>query len=322
MELTSEITRNKRNSIIDNKKILDSIRNLDINGNIKICTKDDFLLKIESEWLFPMKQLINILFNVKYDDDMAKGVLHAYYLTGYRKDIFTVFYTTNFDERILNYSDKTVDVIDSIITHKSYSDQDLDIIDHYYSLYKIWSSRELLQDIDEEILVLDDVIETYFLLMQMNKSSKVRNQEIIQLTKTIDNIFQMHNMLGLKSLFKYYKQIKHIPEIKKYFWNKVKTLNNNDMDHIITILISEIRNTLIPNTQNVNDRKILYFDIDIDDIISKIRCSEINHNDYYPIVKLLVHYTSIIYKKRIMIINPQHKNDIFNNIINIMDALE
>jgi hypothetical protein len=311
MELTSDILLSKINQDSDITTII-KLKNLDLFECTKKLKKEEFLELIATKkYVQTMEQFLKELFYINPNIKLTKAVLQAFYLSGYKREIFSIFYTTRLDERVLYYANKVIAYIYKIVTkNNTQIDEFKDSIDHYYSLYKIWVSKDILEQIDNEMDNFKDNLETYTVFNQLNNDDVLKY--IHNMQSHINNMIDINNMLCIKLLIKYYNQFKNIEQVKDYFWLKIRDIASSNFNHIIIILLAELRHHSIYINENIKARKDLYYNIDIDNIIKKVRNQQDVTQDFDNAIKILNNHTHKIIIK---------SNSVIDNIILLYDTI-
>ena len=292
MELTTDILKNKLNNEINDGIILD-IKELNLNQCTLTMSNGKFLAMTKSnKWLIPMANFVNALFYVNSHSDLPHALLFAFYLSAYHNEIF---YTrcTKFDDKILYYANSIVAHISSIIINNvtNYSEF-LDTVDHYYSLYKLWVSKDEIHNISTKLINFKNTIETYDIINKINKSSSSNSKIITTLKEHMDDIFSINKMIAIKTFLQYYTQFCKIDPIKILFWNHVSCIYDDNTDHVFILLVAELRKYLIQNVSTIEAKKQLYYNIDIDELIKQTRWSKIKNDEYIKIVNILNDYSN------------------------------
>lgn len=322
MELTADILKNKLSDKMDEKTILD-IKSLHLSECTLTMSNGKFLAMTKSKtWLIPMTNFINKLFYINSHPDLPNAILFAFYLSGYHKEIFLTR-CTKFDNKILYYANVIIMHISYIITDCMIKDNEfLDVVDHYYSLYKIWVGNDTIKQVDNKLINFKNTLDTYHTLGKLNEYSS-NNTMIPALKKHMNDIFCINKMIGLKVFLQYYNQFRTISVIKTFFWDKITTIYDNNTNHTFILLVAELRKCLIQSTSTTESKKKLYYNIDIDELIKKARNDNIIEQDYIDILNILSEYLNMVNLSESYdddIDKIQH-NDFLNKIIVMYDTL-
>lgn len=322
MELTADILKNKLSDKVDEKTILD-IKSLHLLECTLTMSNGKFLAMTKSKkWLIPMTNFINKLFYVNSHPDLPNAMLFAFYLSGYHKEIFLT-HCTKFDNKILYYANVIIMHMSHIITDCMIKDTEfLDVVDHYYSLYKIWVGNNTIKQVDNKLINFKNTLDTYHTLSKLNEHSS--NSTILPtLKKHMNDIFCINKMIGIKVFLQYYSQFSTIPAIKTFFWDKITTIYDSNTNHTFILLVAELRKCLIQCALTIESKKKLYYDIDIDELIKKARNDNINEKEFEEIINILSEYsnTTNLSESCDDNIDKIQNNDILNKIIMIYDTL-
>ena len=214
----------------------------------------------------------------------------AYYISGYSDEIF-VYYTSSFDNKFIFYCNKVIIEIDNIIKYNK-SDEFIDVLDYYYSLYTIWDSKNKIREIDKIFNNSISDIDTYLILKKLNPNSTIELYEII--SDSLKRIFEIDNYLAVHIFLSKYK-------ILEYFsytiWEYIEILYKKNKKHIFVLLLAEIKTHLMKNVTDINKLKEIYYSIDIDSIINNIKNSNFDDDTMSSIIKKISILTDVAYNK-------------------------
>jgi len=310
MEIASEILVVKEYNINKIGEILHNIKGLDLLNNINN-SKESYLIKLKTNRvILPFRELCNELFECSNIKRLSYSLAYAFYLCKFKKDIFSVFYTTHFDEKFLEYSIRTVRLL---LSSSENLTSCLDIIDQYYCLYNIWVSKDDMIDLDENMDEIDDMIQTYYILIKMNSDSRVKPILIAKINRMMKNIVDNYMLFGIKMILMNYHKFAEVDEIKSEVWKMILNKESINIDHILVMLISQLRYCLIPKIVDPKKKLDLYLGIDVDELISRIRNKEIDVSHYLDSVKL---FSSILNLKEYD--NISNKEDLFKALTHMI----
>ena len=108
-------------------------------------------------------------------------------------------------------------------------------------------------------------------------------------------------------------------KFEKYFWMKIEELYKYSPDIFFIILLSELRVHLIHKLNTPESRKDIYYSVDIEDIIYKIRNDELNDSDIKDIINIMQDKVSIInkdYQKQKVHLKKNNVVKIFRSLYN------
>jgi len=312
MELVYDIITNK-DVIENNNNILEQIINLDLQNKQNKLDKDDYFKIIENQNNINLiQQFMNNIFNINDKNNIGKSILTAYYLSGYSNEIFQLYMTTR-DEKIVKYSHKIVEYMENLFSTKNIDIFELSLIDRFYSLYNLWISKNTIKKIDKEY---EDFI---YILKNYDKLEK----QFLAIEK-MDQIFNIDKYLALKTFIDNYKFFYNFDKINNHFWKTVKYIENNNNStnkyRVFVICLAEIRRKIISQSKNINTKKNMYYNIDIEDIINSIRDNSFTIDHILVITKIINNEIKNNYNISIINIKNYEKDiiryikDIFDNI--------
>ena len=328
MELASDILKSKCNYKLDSN-IISDINDLNIYHYATTLSRESFLGMMNSdEWLVPMSKLVDQIFYTSQQSKLPYALLHAYYLSEFYNEIFSDKCTTKLDEKLLYYSNKIVALMTSI-NESNLSDSDcLDTIDHYYSLYKVWTSKDVIKNIDEKLEEFKNTLNTYKIINSVQSDPILVDEMINIMQDNMEHAFNINTMLFVKLFLQLYYKFYKIDKIKTFFWDKIFSIPHTNFDHVFILLVAELRKCLIKKNDNCDAKKSLYYDIDIDNLIKKIRYGTIILTDYSDIVNILIKYVNVIDKDIINthneisdVINYNNSNNVISTLIILFDKL-
>lgn len=290
MELTYEIIK-VRNNITYPDDIINSFKIFNLDAFVKENSPEKFLTHIYNNNLIDIaNNMLHRLFRM--EKNFGECLLMAYYISNYKK---------NFDMKLITLSTLVVKYLSQFInadkvSYKIYGKL-LDVFDTYQSLYYCWKNKDQISNIQDKINQLNEIITC------MNK---VENYDYSTILNDIQESFQNYPLESLKLFLQSYKVYKLHTNIKNAIWNNIGYINKNKIQMIL-IMIAEIRLLLIQTFANIENRKMLYYDIDVENIVDKIR-----NNKFKPkyINKIII---KLIYVMRETKIDTSQLNQ-YNNL--------
>ena len=193
-------------------------------------------------------------------------------------------------------------------------DNFMDAMDHYYSLYKKWTSDKQINEISN---LVDKLIDIITICNAKNKSGDNIKHHIKQIKVIVKKMFSINTNFAIKSLLNNYELFNTIENILDIIWNNIKC-TPKDCIHIFIIILAEIRVKLIKLINSAIERKNLYYNIDMDVIIKKIRNNEFTIVEFNKILNVILQNTNIIDNS---IKYPIHFEDFNKHSINVILCL-
>lgn len=230
--------------------------------------------------------------------DLGKALLTAYLITGYEDQMFQLT-EAPFEKKLSFAASKTVVMIERILKTKNVDEEFYGTFDHFYSLLTLWSMKDNIETVSN-------------LYKELKLKINLRTHNTEDLKKVLKNMLNINVNLTFKAVLEDYRTIYKNRELCKYFWSQLRTFLDDHRENLYVILISEIRVKLIKTIKNCSDRKDIYYNIDTDKLIEKIR-----DNDFNP--QLITDYFNLIYQK--MKTLNQEFNLVLNNPPNTWNQL-
>ena len=282
MELACEILK-KRTDNNNTTKSLKKFKNLKLQNGLKTSNKEDFLKKIKSP---QYKKIANNFAKKCFyskNKDLGQAIMMAYYFSYYGNDVFGEF-KTYYEKKLINAAHEVVCYLER--KNNNYNDNFYDILDNYYSLYQTFIKKSSLYKIDDMMVILEDYIKASKLLQIQNKS--IDHNFIKKINNIISEIFKINHNFAIKTFLQNYDMFIDSNNIMKHIWDKIKEYFKNDIRHAILIIIAELRVKLIQSLTLSEDKKDIYFNIDIEIIIKDIRNNDFTIEKINNIIKLLL----------------------------------
>lgn len=244
-------------------------------------------------------------------NDVAKSLLMAYLISAHGNHIFSSYKTTHEKLLILNANQLIVKLEEYLFNNFVDKDGLSEILDHYYSIYKVWENKDSIEKIEKIFENLQEEIE-------LKNIKERRMMNIYNQNDTIINYFQQSFELNTKYsikliLNKYPEIIKNNSQLESFFWKNIKKSFKHSSEVIFLIILSELRVHLIHKLTSPQEKKDLYYNLDIEEIIKKIREDKFTKQDRIKIMNLLQEKISIInnnYQKKKVHITNENDNTI------------
>ena len=172
-----------------------------------------------------------------------------------------------------------------------------DIVDYYYSLYKIWSSPD--------ITVINNI---YDKLIDACIEYRINKYGIHTIIRLIKKMFIINNKMATKTLLQNYKNFVDINIVSNEIWKCIATINDRNWDHVILIMIAELRIHFIPQLKTSSDRKDIYYKIDIENIIKLIRNNEFHCEKLDTIMNIFISKINKVYNAYMLPFSREYEN--------------
>lgn len=279
MELACNIITRKDYKISSNIDAVNKFKNLRISEKIKNLSVKEYITLVKSKSFKSVASKFADLLVSNDDNDLGKAILMAYYISNYCNEIFKPIKTSN-DMKLINAANILLYHLNEIehnnISTSFLNDNFIDAIDHYYSLYKKWTSNEKLNDISNLMDKLIDIMNGH-----KNKSDTKK------IKKYIKRMFDVNVNFAIKSLLDNYEIFHGIDEVLDIVWDNIRS-KVKDYIHVFVIMLAEIRVKLIKLINSAVDRKNIYYNVDIDMIIKNIRNNKFNVNEFNTIFGIIL----------------------------------
>lgn len=297
MEIACDIL--KKSTISERyKEVKRKFRDLKLSDTCRNTSYHSFQKLIQNnKYLAPTISFIEQYFD-DVDDDFATSILMAYCISTYPDNLFDN-YRSRFEQKLILSANRVVLYIERLLTESNLSEdfhnEFFNIIDHYYSLYKIWKSKD---SINKMSVIFDEMKELINIFrFQSRKNILVNNvNNCDNILKLLDELFDLNGKYATRILLHNYDIIKKIPNIELRFWEHVKSNYLENKEALFIILVAELRIRLIPLLTNPSDRKELYYSIDTEDIIDEVRSYEFTQKKSNKIIKILQNKVCIVNK--------------------------
>ena len=180
MEITSDILK-KKDVSYDSENYY-KFKELNLFENVRLLSYTKFMKLINTKHY--LKTVINFVEQIIKGDtsDVSKSILMAYAISAYDNEFFGS-YKTSFDKSLMMSANKLVLELEDLNNNLNINEFREDL-DHYYSIYKVWESKDSLNQVDK---IYDEIQN------ELEKKKMALNEE------NIDNIFlkYMNNLFNL-----------------------------------------------------------------------------------------------------------------------------
>ena len=272
MELACDIVR-KRSVAHNVTDVLDRIKRINLRDPIVSHNKN--VVRAINEILGSI---------VECNDDIVDSLLMAYFISTHT--VNDLKGTIN-DPKLINAANALVSCIEN--SDKKYVENTFfECIDHYYSLYKMSKSSNEISKIEQMFNKLEEKIKAHILASRKGHKLKVSR------FKLINKMFNVSPMIATKKLLSSYKLISAIPDVSNVVWNAIlNSMNDNvhNREHLFLIMVAELRIMMVPKLNSSTDRRNIYYNIDIEEIIHSIRDRSLSTIDVTNILHIFADKT-------------------------------
>lgn len=296
MEIACGVIQKTKKKI--NVNILQKFINLDLFNIINSVTCDEFLHIIKSKKVFDIADNFIKLLIKNTHKNITDSLLMAYCIVGYNDSLFK-FYKSTTDVKLINTAKNLI-----IIIHDSsqfnnninlYIERIIFTFDYYLSLYNIWQSGKTLGDISKYIYELKKYIDIY---NTENTNKKIKKY----LEHIVKKILLPKNNFGIKAIMEHYYIFcdkNNVVHLVNYIWTNI--INNAKIKYkkyqnILLVLISEVRILMVKFTNDPIEKKNLYYNIDIEDIIKNIINDTFNASSLSIVINNIIDIANSIFK--------------------------
>lgn len=281
MELASDILKRSENIKTNN---LSSLQNKFKNLHIELTENNKTLKNIldtiqKPEYITTVSLFIEIFFDkeqiTEINKEMIDAILMSYCISLFSNEIFDS-YKSRFEQKLILAANKLIITLQKFINNieynKNFYSEFYNNIDNYFSLYKVWRSQDSIQKLTQ---IFNEIQEQINIInLQTKKHISINISKTQQL---IDQIFNYNPKYATRILLHNYDIFTNSRELEQYFWKKVRKCYYNYYDAMFLIIVAELRIRLIPLLLDPVSRKKIYYDIDTEDLIQKIRNSKLSN---------------------------------------------
>jgi len=303
MEIACDILKKScpTSKYIDIKK---DFINLKLNVITKKDTMDTFLKLVNNKnYITIATRLLGEYFH-NIDTNMGTSILMAYCISSFSDTLFSS-YKTRFEQKLILSANKVVIYINKLVNNNSvtedFTHEFLNIIDHYYSLYKIWKSKDSINEMSDLFENIQTTTNVLKYQIKKNKSitsiasitSNISNKSNIlpinydSLTDSLEKLFYLNAKYALRIILHNYDIFNELSSFEIKFWEKVKMLYPKYKDAMFIILVVELKIRLIQRLSDPSDRKDIYYKLDTENIIDKIRSGTLTNSKIIKIINML-----------------------------------
>jgi len=280
MELAYNIISHNNSKSEKKEKVVNDFKKLKLNDMMRNMDINDFKNSKKDTILAIIGEFTSVLFNSN-DLKLPDILLSAYCITNYSNNMFTL--KTCGDSKLINAANKLVhhlENIDGISPNENF----MDSLDYYYILYKKWQDCDSLKLIDN--IFSDLMIECRGLTINKSKNKNINNSSIVKINELINKLFEINMSMSVQIVLNKYEIFNDLHDATDTIWKNIESKINDHNNHILIIIIAELRVKLIPKLVNAQDKKDVYYDIDIDQIIKYVRNNEFSFDKLWDIIEL------------------------------------
>lgn len=297
MEAVCEVIK-KKSKITNTSPTLKKLKIINLSKLTTTLNAAEFIDYIsEKEYIEKVDSVIRKLFR-KAPTDIGYSIILSYYISAYPDNVFNE-YMSKLDIKLeqaankvvncLNKTTKTVDHVDHVdheVADQNLYDTLFSTIDNYYSLYKIWTSKDSINLIDDKMERIEKCINNK---SEMSKTAFRECEHI--LSKEVEIMFDLSPKFSINKLLENYDIISHSARLVSFFWKCVDEYINScvedERDSIVLIMVVHIKIKLINLLTEPTDRKDIYYNVDSEDIVKTISEDKLNPKYINKIIKLL-----------------------------------
>jgi len=220
--------------------------------------------------------------------DTGISILMAYCISSYSDTLFDS-YKTRFEQKMILSANKVVLLIEKLLNIQdnafpdNFYNEFLSTIDHYYSLYKIWKSKDSINEMSN----LFENIQEIASIIKIQLVKHIPTDKYDFLINLMNKLFDLNPKYALRIMLHNYNIFSGLQLLETKFWDKVVTVYQLHKDAMFVILVVELRIRLIPLLLDPLDRKDIYYNLDTEDIINKIRNYDLDNKKIIEIINIL-----------------------------------
>ena len=245
MEIATDILKKKYNEY--NSDYCQDFKKLNLLELIRHINYDEFIKTIKQQnYLDKTEKFISQFVRCDTDNimDVSKSLLMSYAISAFSNDIFGQYHST-FEKSLIFNANRLVLEVEEILNNQIYKNSLSDCLDNFYSLYKVWESKESINQIEE---IYDRMIHELKLIDLHVKRNLTDNNDTHK-NNVINYLFELFNLnqkyTAKVILMKYGDLSDKTFKFEKYFWMKIEELYKYSPDIFFIILLSELRVHLI-----------------------------------------------------------------------------
>lgn len=289
MEIACDILKKSITSTINKHDDLKKkFRSLNLSDISRKSNMDSFLKLINSKkYMDITNEFIEKYFD-NANNDTGLSILMAYYISSY-SDVLFPSYKTRFEQKLILSANKVVLLIEKLLHIQDddfpdkFYNEFLGTIDHYYSLYKLWKSRDSINEMSD----LFENIQEVASIIKIQLRKQIPTDKYDYLITQMNTLFELNPKYALRIMLHNYNIFNGLQLFETKFWDKVVSVYQSNKDAMFVILVAELRIRLIPLLSNPLDRKDIYYGLDTEDIINKIRNYDLDNKKIIEIINIL-----------------------------------
>lgn len=215
-------------------------------------------------------QKIDVMFNKLFitKRKIGEALVFAYLIVSCTDQLFSTYKTT-LENRLIKAAFNLVYKIE----HSKDFTQFIDLFDHYNCLYNLWTKNSVVETID-------NVMQTVVELTLFN------NKYVDKINDMLDDVISVDKMLGLKIIFVNYWKLCSVPAVLNKVWQIVEDQLKTDFEQTVLILLAELRIRIINVCNSPLYKKKLYYKVDLEDVVRKIRSNKLDVNCFNSMFEL------------------------------------
>lgn len=181
----------------------------------------------------------------------------AYFIAAIPEVIYKL-HSSIYNEELIKCAN---DLVQQIESKKMISDTDF----HKYSqLYSKWSHSNPIINLKHKFVEVTHFIKYYKYHL---KNGTTNPNMIVNFESIIDKLIAIDEIYTIQLLIEHYKSFVAINDIKKSIWKIIENAMQHNQAGVMVILIEQMKNKIIPLLKNADDRRDIYYNIDIEYLI-------------------------------------------------------
>lgn len=300
MELACDIIRENKKYYECKCTAISSFKKLNLCTLSKKYESKKFINKINEElYLKTANNLISFLFENK-NEDIGFSLLMVYYITAYKNSIFIPI-KTNFDIKLIEAAYSVMQCIDQLFdTNNNLTSE----FNNYYSMYKTWTSKEPLNKINAIFDQIHDQIIAHT-VKKMSYPNKV-------IPCLMNKMILIDDSFAIQLLLNNYNILNKVTSMD-ILWEKVKQQFPQKRNIIVLMLIAELRIKLLSILKTSSDKKDIYYNIDIENIINDMATHHFTPSKLNYLIKLLSSKLNISHDITDIAWSPEYYNKVIKS---------
>lgn len=178
----------------------------------------------------------------------------AYFIAAIPNMIYKLHHSI-YDEELINLSNKLINIIES---KENIPNDDLS---KYSKLYSKWCTQNPIITLKHKFIEITHFIKYYKYHLKNNTATPnmVTDFELI-----IKRLLSLDEIYTIQLLMEHYKLFIGIDNIKKIIWDIIHSVFKKNSGSVLIILVERLKNKIIPMLADPNDRRDIYYNIDIE----------------------------------------------------------